>query len=215
VGPSHPADSRAAHNKADHLSRSQAPGYGDGVDRRGLRSGHHQGNRAFAAWVNTMGPSCGIHRSFGHTGIAVPKLGNIFFLMQIIALRTLRQFWERHPQAESPIRIWHGIASKAEWASTTRQSRLSVVVNAQVVRSETKPSSNGWKQARDDNSPVSSQVRNQPSKIQYSVPGILNINALCHRCVNGAKVRASLSCLSTEGRKDLLGSNENPHIRSG
>jgi hypothetical protein len=24
-----------------------------------------------------------------------------------------------------------------------------------------------------------------------------------------------LSCLSTEGRKDLLGSNENPHIRSG
>jgi mRNA interferase HigB len=38
--------------------------------------------------------------------------------MQIIALRTLRQFWERHPQAESPIRIWYGIASKAEWAST-------------------------------------------------------------------------------------------------
>lgn len=39
--------------------------------------------------------------------------------MQIIALRTLRQFWERHPQAESPIRIWYGITSKAEWASTT------------------------------------------------------------------------------------------------
>jgi len=37
--------------------------------------------------------------------------------MQIVALRTLRQFWERHPQAETPVRVWYGIASKAEWAS--------------------------------------------------------------------------------------------------
>lgn len=37
--------------------------------------------------------------------------------MQIVALRTLRQFWERHPQAETPIKVWYGIASKAEWTS--------------------------------------------------------------------------------------------------
>jgi mRNA interferase HigB len=37
--------------------------------------------------------------------------------MQIIALRTLRQFWEKHPQAETPSKIWYGAASKAIWKS--------------------------------------------------------------------------------------------------
>ena len=37
--------------------------------------------------------------------------------MQVIALRTLRQFWERHPQAETPVKVWYAAASKAEWAS--------------------------------------------------------------------------------------------------
>jgi mRNA interferase HigB len=35
--------------------------------------------------------------------------------MQVIALRTLRQFWARHPQAEGPIRAWHSVARQAEW----------------------------------------------------------------------------------------------------
>ena len=35
--------------------------------------------------------------------------------MQVVALRTLRRFWERHPQAEGPIRAWYGVASKAHW----------------------------------------------------------------------------------------------------
>jgi mRNA interferase HigB len=37
--------------------------------------------------------------------------------MQIVALRTLRQFWEKHPQAEAPIKVWYAVAAKAEWAS--------------------------------------------------------------------------------------------------
>lgn len=37
--------------------------------------------------------------------------------MQIVALRTLRQFWARHPQAEGPIRAWYGVASRSVWAS--------------------------------------------------------------------------------------------------
>ena len=37
--------------------------------------------------------------------------------MQIVALRTLRQFWEKHPQAETPIRIWYAAVSKVEWRS--------------------------------------------------------------------------------------------------
>jgi mRNA interferase HigB len=35
--------------------------------------------------------------------------------MQIIALRTLCRFWERHPQAETPIWLWYALASKAIW----------------------------------------------------------------------------------------------------
>lgn len=35
--------------------------------------------------------------------------------MQVIARRTLKEFWERHPQAERPIRAWHAVASKARW----------------------------------------------------------------------------------------------------
>jgi mRNA interferase HigB len=35
--------------------------------------------------------------------------------MQIIARRTLRQFWERYPAAEVPLRIWHARVNAAEW----------------------------------------------------------------------------------------------------
>ena len=35
--------------------------------------------------------------------------------MRIIALRTLREFWERHPQAETPLRSWYAEASRANW----------------------------------------------------------------------------------------------------
>lgn len=35
--------------------------------------------------------------------------------MQVIALRTLRLFWQRHPQSEGPLRAWYAIASRSEW----------------------------------------------------------------------------------------------------
>ncbi len=35
--------------------------------------------------------------------------------MQIIAKRTLKQFWEIHPQAEAPLRNWFTLVGKAEW----------------------------------------------------------------------------------------------------
>jgi len=31
--------------------------------------------------------------------------------MQVIALRTLRTFWEIHPQAEAPLRTWYAHVS--------------------------------------------------------------------------------------------------------
>jgi mRNA interferase HigB len=35
--------------------------------------------------------------------------------MQIIAKRTLRQFWQRHRRAEIPLRSWHAVVARAEW----------------------------------------------------------------------------------------------------
>lgn len=35
--------------------------------------------------------------------------------MQVIARRTLREFWQRHPQAERPIRAWFAVVAKARW----------------------------------------------------------------------------------------------------
>ncbi|MGE0213986.1 MAG: type II toxin-antitoxin system HigB family toxin [Parvibaculaceae bacterium] len=35
--------------------------------------------------------------------------------MQVIAKRTLKLFWLRHPQAEQPLRHWHSMVDKAEW----------------------------------------------------------------------------------------------------
>ncbi len=35
--------------------------------------------------------------------------------MQVIARRRLRQFWQRYPQAQGPIRVWFTVVSKARW----------------------------------------------------------------------------------------------------
>src|SRR4029079_2150098 len=38
--------------------------------------------------------------------------------MQVIARRTLKQFWEHHPQAEGPVRAWFAAVSKARWSTS-------------------------------------------------------------------------------------------------
>ena len=37
--------------------------------------------------------------------------------MHIIAERTLREFWERHPDAERPLRGWHKVVEQADWSA--------------------------------------------------------------------------------------------------
>ena len=37
--------------------------------------------------------------------------------MRVISRRTLRTFWEARPGAERPLRAWHSVAAKADWAS--------------------------------------------------------------------------------------------------
>jgi mRNA interferase HigB len=37
--------------------------------------------------------------------------------MRVIALSALRDFWTRHPQAETPLRVWYAEAGRADWKS--------------------------------------------------------------------------------------------------
>ncbi|MGE0577973.1 MAG: type II toxin-antitoxin system HigB family toxin [Reyranella sp.] len=35
--------------------------------------------------------------------------------MQVIAKRTLREFWRRHPAAETPLKLWYARVVRARW----------------------------------------------------------------------------------------------------
>lgn len=39
--------------------------------------------------------------------------------MRIVALKALREFWKRHPEAEHPLRAWHDQVSRAQWRAPT------------------------------------------------------------------------------------------------
>ena len=57
--------------------------------------------------------------------------------MRIIAKRTLREFWERHPSAERPLRDWYGTVSKLDWDTPARVKEqfpnASILPNYRVV----------------------------------------------------------------------------------
>jgi len=57
--------------------------------------------------------------------------------MRIISRRTLRQFWEKHPDAEQPLRSWFQLARKSEWTSFNRIKadlpRASIMSGERVV----------------------------------------------------------------------------------
>jgi len=36
--------------------------------------------------------------------------------VRVISLRPLREFWQRHPDAEQPLRLWYGTVTRAEWS---------------------------------------------------------------------------------------------------
>ena len=37
--------------------------------------------------------------------------------MRVIAKRMLREFWEKHPEAEQPLKAWFDEAAHAEWSN--------------------------------------------------------------------------------------------------
>ena len=57
--------------------------------------------------------------------------------MRIISKKTLREFWERHPDSEQPLQAWYLEVRKADWASPDqvrgRFSNASILPNNRVV----------------------------------------------------------------------------------
>jgi mRNA interferase HigB len=43
--------------------------------------------------------------------------------MQVIARRTLSEFWKRYPHAQGPIRAWVAVVAKAHWANPAEIKR--------------------------------------------------------------------------------------------
>lgn len=57
--------------------------------------------------------------------------------MRIIAVKTLRDFWHRHPDAEQPLLAWHDEVSRAHWQQPADIKALygsaSILKNRRVV----------------------------------------------------------------------------------
>lgn len=55
----------------------------------------------------------------------------ILLSVRIIARRTLREFWECHPDAEQPLRAWYHDARRADWRGPSDLKRI--YKNASIV----------------------------------------------------------------------------------
>ena len=57
--------------------------------------------------------------------------------MRVIALRALREFWSRRPDAEVPLRAWYALASRAKWRNPAEVKaayrNASFVANDRVI----------------------------------------------------------------------------------
>lgn len=57
--------------------------------------------------------------------------------MRILSRRALREFWERHPDAERPLAAWHKEVKEQEWPTphevVERYPHASIVGNDRVV----------------------------------------------------------------------------------
>ncbi len=57
--------------------------------------------------------------------------------MRIIARKTLRDFWEKHPNAQQPLLAWYADARRSDWRTPTEIKRIyrnaSVLPNNRVV----------------------------------------------------------------------------------
>ena len=57
--------------------------------------------------------------------------------MHIVSIQTLRLFWQKHPDAERPLRAWYALAEQTHWRSPTEVKatlgNVSFVGNNRVI----------------------------------------------------------------------------------
>ena len=57
--------------------------------------------------------------------------------MRVIAVKTLREFWKKHPDAEQPLRAWYDEACEANWSQPAdikaRYRSASILKNRRIV----------------------------------------------------------------------------------
>jgi mRNA interferase HigB len=57
--------------------------------------------------------------------------------MHVISQRKLKEFWERHPDAEQPLRAWYADVKHADWESPSDIKEVyrnaSIIANSRVV----------------------------------------------------------------------------------
>jgi len=57
--------------------------------------------------------------------------------MQVIAVKTLKEFWQKHPDSEQPLKAWYAEAKKANWKSPSDIKNMyrsnSILKNNRVV----------------------------------------------------------------------------------
>ena len=57
--------------------------------------------------------------------------------MRIISKKAIREFWEKYPDSEQPLRTWHTEASRLIWHSPNQVkmdfARASIIGNSRVV----------------------------------------------------------------------------------
>ena len=64
-------------------------------------------------------------------------LRTVTAVVRIIAKRTLREFWETHPDAKDALEAWHSAVRRADWDSPEKviqqYSRASIIGSDRVV----------------------------------------------------------------------------------
>jgi mRNA interferase HigB len=82
-------------------------------------------------------PSGAIALPRQHTALEMSHLGTILVVVRIIAIRTLREFWESEPEAESPVRAWADEVRAARWQQPmdikAQYGSASILKNRRVV----------------------------------------------------------------------------------
>ena len=77
------------------------------------------------------------HGSCGVVPLALVPFWDYALAVRVIAVATLRAFWQKHPDAEQPLKAWFEEATKASWSQPSdikaQYRSASVLKNRRVV----------------------------------------------------------------------------------